>query len=223
MPKKHPAPRENWLFYVELFVVIVFVFITSFYRRFVEELWRAFKNLNMAQQLFRQSDMVGGVSGFLLSVNFFIVTGLYLFLLITYYKIPFHLSDVILLPACILLVCITYFFRVFIYFILTQLFPLKNEIRFISFNDALLSDMVGIFLLPFVITIAFCSPFLKDWLIVTSLLLLAGMLLYRFIRGWQVGKNYLFFHLFHFIAYICTVEIAPVMIIIRIILNRVND
>jgi hypothetical protein len=82
----------------------------------------------------------------------------------------------------------------------------------------LINKMIGIFLLPFIALLAFPTPELINIVILLSYILIAGMLFYRFIISYRPVRNEIKLTRFHFFLYLCAFEIAPLLLIYKVLL-----
>jgi hypothetical protein len=210
-----PALPEKWLFYFILFLALIVVFVKSFFTRYFNELWRSFFNLNTAMLMMRQQEIAFSVPGLLLSINFYIATATYIYLKIHQYRLQFPFNDFVLIGLLVLFIMCFILFRFFVYKGAVIMFSKKSELQSISFIDLVQVEFAGIILVPVNLVLAFGNPILTEYIWYLSYLLIAAALVYRLILGWRIGGRIIFQHWFHFILYICSVEIAPILIIIK--------
>ena len=95
---------------------------------------------------------------------------------------------------------------------LTGLKQVTNNYAFIVF---LFNKVIGIFLLPFIVLIAFSIPVLANAAVVISLLLIGILFILRFFRSYALLQNQLKVSKFHFLLYVAGVEIIPVLIVYK--------
>lgn len=215
IPQLRPQSPEKWLFYFILALAAIVVFVKSAFTRFFNELWRSFFNLNNAMLMMRQQDIAFSVPGLLLSINFYVAVAIYIFLKIHQQKIQIPLSDIAIIGILVLFIMSFIMFRFFIYRASMMMFNKKNELEAISFIDLMQLEFAGIIMVPMVLVLAFSHVAISDYLWMASYLLIAAILGYRLILGWRIGGRLIFQNWFHFILYICSVEIAPVLIIVK--------
>ena len=102
------------------------------------------------------------------------------------------------------------------------IFPFKEELDYFNFNLFLDLKLLGIFLLSLNLFIAYSpSPF-NNFAVILSGILLGLLLMATIYRGFQYGGSQLKMNKVHFILYICTLEIAPFVILIKVISNWLN-
>ncbi len=210
-----PAMPEKWLFYIILGLAVIVVFVKSVFARFFVELWKSFFNFNNALQMMRQQDISFSVPGLLLSINFYVAMATYLFLNIHQKKLQISFNELLLIPILMAFIIGFVLFRFAIYQFSIVLFNRKNELQAVSFIDLLQLEFTGIIMVPMILLLAFGSPAILQAAWIGSYILLASILIYRTIVAWRIAGSLLFANLFHFILYICTVEIAPVLILLK--------
>ncbi|MEN9523156.1 MAG: hypothetical protein RL065_1533 [Bacteroidota bacterium] len=215
IPQLRPTSPEKWLFYFILFLAGIVVFVKSAFTRYFNELWRSFFNMNNAMLMMRQQDIAFSVPGLLLSVNFYVVIAIYIFLKIHQLKIHIPINDIGLIGVLVLFIMAFIMFRFFIYRASMMMFNKKTELESISFIDLMQLEFSGIIMVPMVLVLAFGSSTITDYLWIASYILTATILGYRLILGWRIGGRLIFQNWFHFILYICSVEIAPILIILK--------
>ncbi len=101
-------------------------------------------------------------------------------------------------------------------------------LRFTKASDAyifvvfMVNKMTGIFLLPVLLLMAFPSESLLPVVVTLSLIMLVVLLAYRFLISYRVVRNEIKVNPFHFFIYLCAFEIAPLLLIYKVLLNIVE-
>jgi hypothetical protein len=78
--------------------------------------------------------------------------------------------------------------------------------------------MVGIFLLPVLIMVAFPYQAFLPVIITLAFITLGLALAYRFIIAYKPIRNEIKVSRFHFFVYLCAFEIAPLLLIYKVLL-----
>lgn len=100
------------------------------------------------------------------------------------------------------------------------LFPIRKEIRFYSFIIMIFNVLLGITLTPVNLLLAFGPEKIIPYIIWLSLGFIGFVYLLRTIRGLFIANRFLFSNIFHFLLYICTVEITPVLVLYKWSVNH---
>ena len=96
-------------------------------------------------------------------------------------------------------------------------FPTAEKIfKEAAFHNSLFNKLIGIVSLPFILIISYISEIYLDIVVYFSLFLLISVNVLRIIRGVKfVMKNVISY--FYFILYLCSLEILPILVIIKIL------
>lgn len=213
--RKRNDEWKSWMFYLLLGLTVLLVFLRVNYAREFSEVFQIFKPIGINQQIFRDNFGIIKLGTFLLSLNSTIVIGVYFFLIAHHYNFfpPFSW----LLLVSIIIASVLLIIRFVIMKIAGSLFPFKKEINFYQFNEVQLNRLIGILLLPFLITITFSPNQIGRLAIGLSFVMVIAIVLFRYLRGFSIGNDYFAKHKFHFIVYICTLEIAPLVIFVKVL------
>ena len=92
---------------------------------------------------------------------------------------------------------------------------LKEAVDTYVFVIFLINKIMGIFLVPFIIIIAFSGTQIVDIAALISLICVGIFLLLRFLRSYGLIQNQLKISKFHFLFYIISLEILPLMLIYK--------
>ena len=143
--------------------------------------------------------------------------GTMIFLITNFFGIKVFNSNLASLVSCITGVAAVYVGRHFLLFLLSYIFPFAKEINLYSFTIAIFNYIIGIILIPFIIFIAFAPPNTHTVLLYIALSSISLIYLFRIIRTLVITNKYLIHSKFHFFMYLCTVEIAPILILLKLV------
>lgn len=94
----------------------------------------------------------------------------------------------------------------------TGISEVTNTYIFVIF---LINKIIGVFILPFVIIIAFSALPISQTASLVSLLCIGLFLLLRFFRSYGLLQNQLRISKFHFMLYIIGIELLPLLLIYK--------
>jgi hypothetical protein len=85
------------------------------------------------------------------------------------------------------------------------------------FNISIINSILGIALFPVAVIMLFTE--IPDFhILIYSSLLIAGITyIYRLIRGFDIGLSHQNYSPFHLFLYLCALEIAPLLVIIKLV------
>jgi len=170
-------------------------------------------NLNLAQQLFREQESRAPVSSFLLLLVFTITIAVFgQVALAANYSRDTGIEQLLLLFFGAMVVL---GLKQVLYRLVAGLFPFGETVRFFSFNFFLILKMAGIALLPLLFIAAFAALPVAKLAYYGAIGLLGLAVLLLAYRGFKMGKGYLYLRKYHFLMYLCALEIAPVFLIVK--------
>ncbi len=217
IPRKQQ--REDWKFYLAFSLLILLALIRFGYAKEFDELFSAFKNLGPSQQMFRELGTGVSFGTVLLNLFSLLVLSLFAFLLLGQFGYLQVDPPWILMLIAVAAVTIFLLARYLLLKAASLLLPFRKEITLYNFYEIQLNRLLGVALFPLVLLLIFAPAPLSTYALYTALAVSAGCILLRYLKGFNIGFNYFGSHLFHFLLYICALEIAPVLIIIRLLQN----
>lgn len=212
----NPAKKQpRWLFIVLLLQMLALVYIKKTDRKNMEDSLKAYFNINLSQQLFREQENTISLSMLIQTVNYFLTTTIMIYLITDYF---FKIDNAISLKIAtiiFLFVLIIYFLKYIGYRFISNIFPFSDEVDLFRFNFFLNQKLIGIILIPFIYAATYIpNPYSLYFLVITVALFILSIIIRSF-KGIVIGAAFLQKHTFHFLLYICTFEIAPVLILIK--------
>jgi hypothetical protein len=217
--RERPPMKTSTLFIILVGALIFFTFAVGSNRAAVGRAWRSFLNdnsLTIAQR--DATGLAGNTPYYMLYINFLINAGIFAFLIVQ------SLSNSAFNNAWFLVLCIGLSIMVFLskhilLFFVQLLFPVQKEVQRYNFLITVFNCVLGLFLVPFNFLIAFLLEY-KDFLVFWAIGLAIIFYGYRTLRAMIMGSKFLSGNQFHFLLYLCTVEIAPLMVFIKFIMNQ---
>lgn len=213
-------PRGNALSDIFLFWLLVglVTFLTlsiAGNRSVVIKAWRGFLNdsaLSVAQK--EAAGFLGSTPYFLLYGNFLLNAGAFIFLIARFFN-PREFNNLGFLAVCMLLACLLFLSKHILLALVGWLYPVSNEVRQYNFLIIIFNCVLGLFLVPFNFLVAFVERY-GGFLVFWTLGLAFVFYAYRSFRAATIGRKFLSGHTFHFLLYLCTVEIVPVFILVKL-------
>lgn len=215
-----PAPSKNnsavFRFVLVVFILSMLAFLLTILRTIAAKSFSAFLNSNMLNQLYREQEG-RGISPFLLLYAMFLINlGIFLFLTAGAFNIDLSANQFFALLLCLLASFGLFVGKHILLGLVSFIFPVQKEISRYHFLIIIYGIVIGFLLVPFNLLLAF-GP--QGWLrmtVYTALIVIGLIYVYRYIRGMAIASKFLVFHKFHFLLYICTIEITPVIIILKL-------
>lgn len=216
-PRTNNSPQA-WLFIIFLLQLFLLVVIRLVFDKDFFAQLRAFFNVNLSQQLQREIENSIPFSTLLLNVNGFISLAMlaYLLLVRQFGLNVTALNDgqlfVIILVATSILHMLKYLLMRGSAFI----FPIVPEMNLYNFNFFLNHQLLGILLIPLNMIIAYAPADTPAVVSIIALSVACISFIMLTIKGLGIGRSYFRLYKFHFIIYICTLEIAPILVLYKV-------
>jgi hypothetical protein len=209
---------NGMLFGVLMAMFMVLTLSVAANRGAVGKAWRGFLNDNALALAQREATgLVGSTPYYLLYLNFLLNAGLFIFLVTRFFKKE-TFNNLPFLLVCVLGGAALFLFKHLIISFLRYLFPIQAEMARYNFLMVIFNCVLGLFLVPFNFLIAFGGGGgeYQGLFVFWTLGLVAIFYAYRSLRAFNVGSKFLGTDLFHFLLYLCTVEIAPVLLLVKL-------
>ncbi|MEO1435929.1 MAG: DUF4271 domain-containing protein, partial [Bacteroidota bacterium] len=202
-----------------LFLGILLALLNALFRSDLQRVWRTFGSLNQANFNYRQLAGSFRWSTLFFFLFFFLSGGLFLFYLLSYFGVQLSVGGWGAVAALVGALVVITLGRMLVLGFIRGVFPFGQEIGFFQFNINQFNFVMGLVLFPMVIALAFVQEQLHQIILWISIFAVGGIYIFRTIRGLFIAREYLLFHKFHFFLYLCTVEIAPLVILLKLVTN----
>ena len=209
------ALTDSAMFWLLMSLLAFLSFALASKQGVIGKAWRGFLNdnaLTIAQK--EAARLTGSTPYYLLYVSFLLNAGAFIFLIARYFDQK-TFNNLGFLLVCMLLSCGLFLSKHFLLLLVRWLFPVDKEIRRYNFLIIIFNCILGLFLVPFNFLVAFVDQY-ADFMVFWTMALAGIFYLYRSIRALGIGQKFLSGNLFHFLLYLCTVEIAPVFILVKL-------
>lgn len=207
-------------FGVTTFILLTLAFFMTLLRGPIIKVFQAFANENAFNQIFREREGRGVGVYVVLYVAFLINLGFFLFYLLYDSQVDFGMGYLTQLGICVGGVIVGLGLKHLVLGMIGLIFPVGREISRYNFIMMVFGAALGLLLGPINILLAYGSPEWHKIFIWGTIVVIGLVYAFRSVRSlWLAGRIFAS-HLFHFLLYICTVEIAPVLAVAKLVLNQ---
>lgn len=222
------AAKRQWegkegFFYSILALLLFFAFLKNAFSRYLDDLFRVFFRTTLKQRQTKEQLMTAPLPSLLFNVLYVISAALFITLLLRH----FHLGDKynfwILLSYCVAGLIVIYAIK----FVALKFFgwilgvsEATNTYIFIVFTT---NKIIGVFLLPFIVGLAFMDNRFYEVLLPLGLCLLAMLFIYRFFLSFVSVQKQVSINFFHFLLYIAAFEIIPLLLINKLLVSFFSE
>ncbi|MBK8723958.1 MAG: DUF4271 domain-containing protein [Saprospiraceae bacterium] len=209
---------KNFIFWVILFMMLTITVLITLSRSFVSRIFQAFFNDNLLRQLYREYASVNAIFYFILYFMFMVNIGILVFLTASHYNYLFNNSQFTTLILCITASIAVFSIKHLLVTVAGAIFPIRKESNLYQFTMVVFGIVLGILLVPANLIIAYINPTNTLSCIIGTVILIGIVYVFRYIRSLFVAGSNVILHKLHFLVYLCTLEIAPFIILLKTIM-----
>lgn len=214
--KEKETNYRRFLFVTILIMFIILTLIVTIFRILIEKIWKAFINDNLLNQLHREQSSGLAVAYFILYLLFFINGGLFAFLATRYFNITISGFNVYALLLCMGALAGFFIAKHVVLWFVGSVFPVGKEVDAYQFTIMIFNIVTGLILVPVVLFIAYAPVSTTKAVLYGAFVLLGLIYLFLYLRGLFIASRFIAGNKFHFLLYLCAVEIAPILAILKI-------
>lgn len=216
-PNAQPLSNEisDWFTISLIVLVALFTWFRFFYYRIFRQLYTSFYNITTTNQIVRDESVLLQRASLILSVISYMLMGLFLYQLSIFWAWDMGVlqGGLIRFVFLSLSVAIAYSLKMISLRFLSSVFEIEKPVALYIFNIFLMIMMIGLLLLPINILLAYGPIEYRPWIVLVALSIIALLFVYRIIRAIGIWIGISGFSLFYLFLYLCTFEIAPLLII----------
>ena len=216
-PSAQPLTNEigDWFTLSLIVLVALFTWFRFFYYRIFRQLYTAFYNFTTTNQIVRDESVLLQRAALILSMISYMLMGLFLYQISIFldWDMGVLQGGLIRFVFLSLSVAIAYSIKMILLRFLSTVFDLEKPVALYIFNVFLMIMMIGLLLLPINILLAYGPLHYRHWILLIAVGIIALLFVYRIVRVIGIWSGIPGFSLFYLFLYLCTFEIAPLLII----------
>ena len=216
-PKKFFDGKEL-LFYSLIVLLLLFALVRNLFPKYFGDLFRLFFRTTLKQRQIKEQLMQTTLPSLIFNLFFVITTAFYIDLLLHHFNLLPVQNFWLLFFYSLAALSIIYLLKYVGLKISGWLFNMRDAADSYIFIVFIVNKMAGIYLVPFLILLAFTEGELYHIFLILSWVGILVLLIYRFILTFGAVHNQIKVNLFHFFLYLCAFEIAPVLLIYKLLL-----
>jgi hypothetical protein len=219
-PDTIQKPTPDWFTVIIIFLVMSFTCVKIFYSKILFQILNAFVNNNTANQIIRDENILVQRASILLSVICYVVLALFAFKVSDYYE--YHNTVIgngfsrFLFIA--LFIALAYSLKMIALKIFGFIINKDKPVASYIFNLFLINNVLGIVLLPILLILTYVNFQYSAYMLFGAIGIVMLFFLYRLFKGILIWTSVSHYNLLYLFLYICALEIAPLLIIIKIIM-----
>jgi len=211
------AENNEGIFYFVIALVFYIALMRLIFYKYMSTMFTLFFRATLRQQQLREQMLQARLPALLMNIFFVVVFATYAALVAKYFGAGHSFWHVWL--VALIIISIIYTGKFLILNIVGWIFGITNASDTYIFIVFMINKMIAIFLLPFVILLAFPTTYLTSTVLAVSYILLGGLFLYRYIISYRPIRSEIKLSRLHFFLYLCAFEIAPLLLIYKVLLT----
>jgi hypothetical protein len=214
----HKPNSKDDLFYLMAGIVFVLAFIRATFSKYFRNLFLLFFQTSLRQKQTRDQLLQDGLASLLTNLLFIMSAGLYITLLIRYKNwtnLSFWWLALGSAGVLLLVYLVKYLFLLFTGWV----FNSKEAAGSYVFVVFLVNKVLGVLLVPFLIILSFAGPETVQVAVTVSIGMIALLFAYRYWVSFVAIRNKLKVNALHFLLYLCAVEILPLVLIYKVLID----
>jgi hypothetical protein len=211
-----PMGKED-LFYSVIGLLLFYALIRNSFHRYMQDLFRLLFRTKLQQRQAREQLMQTPFASLLLNILFVLSTSLFINLVLRHYHLGLNYPFWVLFFYCSVGLTVMYLIKYFTLKIFGWIFRVTDATDVYTMIVFTVNKVVGIFLLPFIIFMAFTSGTISQFMFTLSLLMVAGLFVYRYYISYSAVHRQVRINFFHFLLYLFAFEIIPLLLINKLL------
>jgi len=215
--------NENWIAFILLFCIILFTYIRFNYRKRLGQIFKAFFSERDVNQLVREGNLFYEGISVPLFINYTLIISLFVYFASkNFHRTIQYSSGLIIYGKIILIMGLIYLLKILIVQVIGFIFKSIKETTQHILIIYIFNQVLGLILLPFLIIIYYATYFasFNSYVFYSALIMVLLVYLFRIFRLAFFGLFQSKFSNFYLFLYLCTVEILPLLILTKFMINR---
>lgn len=212
---------KDALFYTVLFLVFMLGFIKNVFPKYFQNLFRLFFQTSLRQKQTKDQLVQDGQASLLINLFFLLSAGLFITLLIQQYQWVYQPYWMLYAYSTAVLAIIYVGKYLFVSFA-GWVFNNSQSASSYLFLVAVVNRIMGVVLLPLIVVMAFAETPIALIAITISFGVVTLLFFYRYIVSFGLLRSELQVNPFHFFLYLCAVEILPMALIYKLLVENLG-
>jgi len=227
-PMRYTVTVHKWkgkeaIFYGLLGLLLLFAILRNSFHRYVQDLFKTYFRTTVKQRQNKDQLLQSPLPSLLFNLFFAISIGMFIALVLQYFGLGRELNFWMLYVYCIAGLAAVYGVKFITLKLLGWLFQIPEATDSYIFVVFTTNKIIGMMLIPFVVVLAFTIGPVQQVAISLSMVLIVGILVYRFFLSYTSIRGRVTISFFHFLLYLLAFEIAPLILINKLLLRFLGE
>jgi hypothetical protein len=227
-PLRYSITIKKWqgkeaIFYSMVALLIFFALIKNGFNRYLQDLFKTYFRTTVKQKQTKEQLLQNPLPSLLLNLFFVLSTGLFLALLLQYFKLGLEFNFWLLYLYCVLALVAIYAVKFISLKFFGWVFQVTESTDAYIFIVFATNKLIGISLLPFLVLLAFTRGVVNEAAMSLSIMVVFGLIAYRFLLSYLSIRKQLRISFFHFLLYLFAFEIIPLLLINKLLFSFLGE
>ena len=219
LEQERKVQSKDELFYLLAGILLLVGLIKIVFPKYFQSIFQLFFQTSFRQKQTRDQLLLGNLPSLLMNILFIICASLYVALIESEYGGISNMSFWKLLSLGALILSLVYIGKYSFLIFTGWIFNMQEAAATYTFVIFLVNKIIAIILIPFILIQAFSASSINEVAITIAFVVVITLLIYRYLVSWIAIKKDLKVNALHFFLYLCAVEILPVLLIWKALIN----
>jgi hypothetical protein len=206
------------LFYTLVALLLFFAFIKFSFPKYLGDLFRVAFRTTLKQRQIGEQLIQTPLPSLLLNFFFLAAVAFYISFVLEHYQLATDYGFWLLYFYCFVALAVIYVIKFLSLKFFGWLFNIRETTDGYIFIVFMINKIIGIYVLPFLILLAFTDKNIYQVAFALSYIGIFGLLGYRFILSYGLVRTQIRVNPFHFFLYLCAFEFVPLLLIYKALL-----
>ena len=227
-PMRYSITIKKWLgkeaiFYSIIALLIFFALIKNGFGRYVGDLLKTYFRTGINQKQAKEQLLQHPLPSVLLNVFFVLSIGMFVTLLLQYFKLGLDFNFWWLYLYCALGLIAIYVMKFVTLKFLGWIFQVSESTDAYIFIVLATNKIIGIALLPFLVMLTFTYGVVNEAAMSLSIMVVFALLVYRFFLSYVSIRRQIKIGFLHFLLYLIAFEIVPLLLINKLLFSFLGE
>jgi hypothetical protein len=211
------SKTPSWLIFALLGFLSYMSILIAIFPKEVKSFFHAFLSTSAARKLQREQAGILKIERFSSYILYVMNMGTFCFLIPQILTTETQFNTFAALLFAIGGVSVVYTLKHIQLKVIALILPIGQEINLYNFIISNTNKVLGYVLTPILFLLLYVPSSAQETVLYFSFILLGVIYLYRSFSGIIIAGSIILFHKFHFIVYLCAIEIAPILISLKLL------
>lgn len=227
-PIRYSITIKKWLgkeaiFYSMIALLIFFALIKNAFPRYMGDLFKTYFRTGVNQKQTKDQLLQSPLPSLLLNAFFVLSIGMFLALLLQYFKLGLDFNFWWLYLYCVLALISIYAIKFATLKILGWIFQVTESTDTYIFIVFTTNKIIGIALLPFLILLSFTYGMVNEAAMSLSIMVVFALIVYRLFLSYISVRRQIRVEFFHFLLYLLAFEVIPLLLINKLLFSFLSE